>query len=132
MHVCRKPAFAAPLGVVAFATAPGAAGTRSIIVAIERARHGPGGPIARATATTLSPRACSIGMELMKDEAIFYPGKQHAALLIPGLVGTPRDMRFIARALVNEGYTVSVPTLSGYTMGSRATHWKAWVAALRE
>jgi carboxylesterase len=68
----------------------------------------------------------------MADETIFYQGKQHAVLLIPGLVGTPREMRFIARALVNEGYTVSVPVIPGYTMGSRATNWKAWVAALRE
>lgn len=66
------------------------------------------------------------------DEAIFYPGRQHAVLLIPGLVGTPREMRFIARALVNEGYTVSVPAVPGYAMGSRATHWEAWVDTLRE
>jgi carboxylesterase len=68
----------------------------------------------------------------MTDQAIFYPGKQHAALLIPGLVGTPREMRFVARALVNEGYTVSVPAIDGYAMGSRATQWTAWLAQLRE
>lgn len=65
------------------------------------------------------------------DDAIFYPGKQHAALLIPGLVGTPREMRYIARALVGEGYTVSVPAVPGYTMGSQATHWEAWVDDLQ-
>jgi carboxylesterase len=67
----------------------------------------------------------------LMDEAIFYQGKQHAVLLIPGLVGTPREMRFIARALVNEGYTVSVPAVPGYAMGSRATDWEAWVEILR-
>jgi carboxylesterase len=65
------------------------------------------------------------------DESIYYPGKHHAALLVPGLVGTPREMRYIARALVNEGFTVSVPALPGYAMGSQASGWESWVDALQ-
>lgn len=68
----------------------------------------------------------------MFQDAIFYQGGSHAVLLLPGLNSTPLEMRPVAKALHRDGYTVSVPHIEGYGLGSPCTDWRSWVAAARE
>ncbi|VVE80887.1 alpha/beta hydrolase [Pandoraea sputorum] len=67
----------------------------------------------------------------MFQEDIFYKGGAHAVLLLPGLSSTPLEMRPVAKALHRDGYTVSVPHIEGYGLGSPCTHWREWIAAAR-
>lgn len=50
-------------------------------------------------------------------------------LLLHGLSSSPQELQFIARGLQLEGYTVSVPTLKGYSVGS---HGKGGTAGAGE
>ena len=67
----------------------------------------------------------------MFQEDIFYKGGEHAVLLLPGLSSTPLEMRPVAKALQRDGYTVSVPHIAGYGLGSPCTDWRAWIEAAR-
>lgn len=65
------------------------------------------------------------------ESSFKYLGRQHAVLLVHGLDSTPRELRYIAKALVNEDYSVSVPVIPGYTMGTEPRSWRDWLDALR-
>jgi carboxylesterase len=65
------------------------------------------------------------------ESSFKHLGKQHAVLLVHGLDSTPREMRYVAKALVNEDYSVSVPVIPGYTMGTEPRSWSDWLDALR-
>ncbi|MBN4667528.1 alpha/beta fold hydrolase [Pandoraea nosoerga] len=67
----------------------------------------------------------------MFQESIFYKGGSHAVLLLPGLSSTPLEMRPVAKALHRDGYTVCVPHIEGYGLGTPCTNWRAWIAAAR-
>jgi carboxylesterase len=67
----------------------------------------------------------------MFQDDIFYKGGEHAVLLLPGLSSTPLEMRPVAKALHRDGYTVSVPHIEGYGLGTPCTHWRSWIAAAR-
>lgn len=67
----------------------------------------------------------------MFQDDIFYKGGEHAVLLLPGLSSTPLEMRPVAKALHRDGYTVSVPHIEGYGLGTPCTDWRSWIAATR-
>ena len=52
---------------------------------------------------------------------------ENAVLLLHGLAGTPLEMRYLARRLHNDGFSVAVPHLSGYGHGGTATGWREWL-----
>jgi carboxylesterase len=53
-------------------------------------------------------------------------GGEDAVLLLHGLAGSPLEMRYVARMLNNDGFSVAVPHISGYGYGGTATDWRDW------
>ncbi|MGI4814311.1 MAG: alpha/beta hydrolase [Janthinobacterium lividum] len=62
-------------------------------------------------------------------KTIFVEGGEHAVLLLHGLSSSPLEMRFLARYLGLEGYTVCAPVLDGYSAGTPERSVENWVAA---
>src|ERR1700756_4758578 len=50
--------------------------------------------------------------------ALFFPGDDHAVLMLHGLSSSPLELRFLARYLNAEGFTTCAPVLPGYSAGS--------------
>jgi carboxylesterase len=51
---------------------------------------------------------------------------EDAVLLLHGLAGSPREMRYLAKLLHRWGYSVAVPHIPGYGHGGKATDWRNW------
>jgi len=65
--------------------------------------------------------------------SIFYPGSDHAVLMLHGLSSSPLEMRHLARYLNSEGLTACAPNLHGYSAGTSELRMEAWLeAAVRE
>jgi carboxylesterase len=62
------------------------------------------------------------------DGGIHLPGGPHAALLFHGLASSPLEVRFIGRLLQRAGFSVIMPTIAGYSMGTTGPSWKSWLA----
>jgi carboxylesterase len=65
-------------------------------------------------------------------QSVLSGRRDAAVLLLHGLTGTPRDMRFLKDALVADGYIVSAPLLPG--RGTRPSDmyglcWEDWMSA---
>jgi carboxylesterase len=66
----------------------------------------------------------------MKSGAIAYSGGgPHAILLLHGLASTPLELRFLAKALHQEGFSVFAPLLDGYSAGTAPADASRWIAA---
>lgn len=63
------------------------------------------------------------------NAGLFLPGGPHAALLLHGLAGSPLEVRLMGKLLQRAGFSVSIPTIAGYSAGSAGTSWREWVAA---
>ena len=61
--------------------------------------------------------------------SLFYPGSDHAVLMLHGLSSSPLEMRHLARYLNNEGFTTSAPILDGYSAGTPEQRMEAWLAS---
>ncbi len=59
--------------------------------------------------------------------AVHLAGGPHACLLLHGLAGSPLEVRFVGKLLQRAGFSVHIPQLPGYTMGSACTSWQQWV-----
>lgn len=59
---------------------------------------------------------------------LLLAGGPHAALVFHGLCGSPLEVRFVARLMHRAGFTVSVPCIDGYSMGTNLRPWQDWVA----
>jgi carboxylesterase len=69
----------------------------------------------------------------MRPTGIFSEGDGHAVLLLHGLSSSPIELRYLARYLQNEGFTVCAPLIEGYSAGSKEKTMEQWVeAAARE
>jgi carboxylesterase len=68
-------------------------------------------------------------MDQTQSAAIFNRGGDHAVLLLHGLSSSPLEMRYLARFLHAEGFTVSVPVLDGYSAGTAEAAMEQWVDA---
>ncbi|WP_218574847.1 carboxylesterase [Reyranella sp. CPCC 100927] len=68
-------------------------------------------------------------------EGIYLRGGPDAVLLIHGLTGTPTEMRFVARRLNADGFTVWVPRLRGHCRSEAElvrTGWRDWYDGVEE
>ena len=59
-------------------------------------------------------------------------GGVHAALLLHGLASSPLEVRFVGKLLQRAGFSVFIPTLAGYSMGSPGTGWPDWLTQAEE
>ncbi|WP_213307016.1 alpha/beta hydrolase [Paraburkholderia sacchari] len=68
-----------------------------------------------------------------QPEGIFSEGDGHAVLLLHGLSSSPIELRYLARYLQSEGFTVRAPLIEGFSAGSREQAMEHWVeGAVRE
>src|SRR3954464_11012714 len=58
---------------------------------------------------------------------IELPGGEHAALIFHGLAGSPLEVRFVGKLLQRAGFSVFIPVIPGYSMGSSVTEWWDWL-----
>jgi carboxylesterase len=69
------------------------------------------------------------------DRSFFLKGSgSRGVLLIHGLAGAPGEMRFLAKRLHAQGFTVHVPQIAGHGAGVREllrTGWRDWLASMR-
>ncbi|MDR5757798.1 alpha/beta fold hydrolase [Caballeronia sp. LZ035] len=70
----------------------------------------------------------------MRASPIFpVPRGDHAVLLLHGLSSTPAELRYLSRALAEEGILTHAPTLDGYSAGTGHAPMEQWIdAALAE
>jgi len=67
--------------------------------------------------------------------AFTWRAGRSGVLLVHGLTGTPSEMRFVARGLHNEGFTVSAVQLAGHCGDEAdlvATGWRDWYASVEK
>ena len=63
----------------------------------------------------------------------FCEGDGHAVLMLHGLSSSPLELRYLARYLQGEGFTVCAPIIEGYSAGSGVLPMEQWVEnAVRE
>ncbi len=58
---------------------------------------------------------------------LFIEGGDHAVLLLHGLSSSPLEMRFLARYLNGEGFTICSPVLDGYSAGTTEQPMEQWI-----
>lgn len=64
---------------------------------------------------------------------IFSEGDGHAVLLLHGLSSSPLELRYLARYLHDEGFTVCAPVIDGYSAGFDELPMESWIeGAVRE
>lgn len=51
---------------------------------------------------------------------------EDAVLLLHGLASSPLEMRYVAKMLHRDGFSVAVPHIPGYGYGGKATDWRQW------
>jgi carboxylesterase len=56
---------------------------------------------------------------------------EDAVLLLHGLAASPLELRYVARALHRDGFSVHVPHIPGYGYGATATDSRAWHTSAR-
>jgi carboxylesterase len=61
---------------------------------------------------------------------IHLPGREHGVLLIHGLLSSPLELRFVGRVLNRAGFTVHVPQIPGYSVGTSITDRHDWIEAV--
>ena len=68
------------------------------------------------------------GAKLREMQDINLIAGEHAVLLLHGLAGSPLEMRYVARMLHKDGFSVVVPHIAGYGYGygGAATDWREW------
>lgn len=67
--------------------------------------------------------------------SLYVPGGRSGVLLVHSLGGSPLELKFVATALGQAGYTVYCPLLPGLAGGtdvSGLSSWRDWYAALEE
>lgn len=69
------------------------------------------------------------------DESALHVGGPVGLLLIPGLGGTPAELRYVTQALVRSGHTVLCPLLAGHGGTAEelsASTWQDWYRSAEE
>jgi len=67
----------------------------------------------------------------MQDRSFTLRGGRTGFLLVHGLAGTPVELKFVAKGLAREGFTVQCCQLAGHCGSAddlEATHWPDWFA----
>jgi carboxylesterase len=68
-------------------------------------------------------------------EPFFFPAGETGCLLVHGLTGTPKEMRWMGEFLFEQGITVLGIRLSGHATTSASlerTRWQDWLASLED
>ena len=65
----------------------------------------------------------------MNVTTIELPGGPHAAVLLHGLASLPLELRFMGKVLQRAGFSVLIPTVPGYSMGSVEPKWTHWLSS---
>jgi carboxylesterase len=69
---------------------------------------------------------------LSAKDPIVLPGGPHAVLIVHGLAGSPLEVRYVGKLLHRAGFSVHVPNIEGYSMGSEGAAWQRWLGRLDE
>jgi carboxylesterase len=56
------------------------------------------------------------------------PGNDHVVLILHGLSSSPAELRFLSRALVEEGFATHTPELRGYSAGTGHVPMEQWIS----
>ncbi|WP_230412922.1 alpha/beta hydrolase [Paraburkholderia antibiotica] len=68
-----------------------------------------------------------------QSASFFSEGDGHAVLMLHGLSSSPLELRYLARYLQSEGFTVYAPVIEGYSAASAELPMERWVeGAVRE
>ncbi|MBN3808942.1 alpha/beta fold hydrolase [Paraburkholderia sp. Ac-20347] len=82
---------------------------------------------------TIEPATAAVKAPAMQATRFFHEGDSHAVLLLHGLSSSPLELRYLARYLQNEGFTVCAPVIEGYSAGSPMQTMERWLeGAVRE
>jgi carboxylesterase len=68
-------------------------------------------------------------------EPFFFPGNKTGCLLVHGLTGSPKEMRWMGEYLHRQGYTVLGIRLAGHATqinDLRRIHWQDWLASVED
>lgn len=68
-------------------------------------------------------------------EPFLFPGSRTGCLLVHGLTGTPREMRWMGEDLASRGYSVLAPRLAGHATcpdDLPRTCWRDWLAVVED
>lgn len=66
----------------------------------------------------------------MKNEKmILLQGGSHAVILFHGLSSTPLEFKHLAKTIHKAGFTVCVPVLEGYSIGTKEMPMESWIDA---
>ena len=83
--------------------------------------------------TTLEVEAVAPLAKAKEAERFFCEGDSHAVLMLHGLSSSPLELRYLARHLQSEGFTVCSPMIDGYSAGTGSLPMEEWIkAATRE
>jgi carboxylesterase len=90
-------------------------------------------PVAEMKRDSLADASTGPAAAAWRCGTIHLPGDEHAVLLLHGLSSSPLESRYLARFLNEKGFTVRVPMMTGYSVGSPVSKMEHWIeAALRE
>src|SRR6185369_2653644 len=64
--------------------------------------------------------------------SIELPAGRHGCLLLHRLAGSPLEVRFVGKLLQRAGFSVHIPRIEGYSMGSAGGSWEEWADAAGE
>src|SRR5206468_3671042 len=70
---------------------------------------------------------------VLTDRGFTLAGGNKGVLLIHGLTGAPAEVRFLAKRLNRQGFTVHAPNLVGHASEDEllSTPWRDWYAGVR-
>jgi|WetSurSiteA1Bulk_404760.scaffolds.fasta_scaffold00368_6 carboxylesterase len=68
-------------------------------------------------------------------EPFFFPGNNTGCLLVHGITGSPKEMRWMGEYLANEGYSILGIRLAGHATQPEdmmRMHWQDWLASVED
>lgn len=68
-------------------------------------------------------------------EPFFFPGGRTGCLMVHGLTGSPKEMRWMGEYMHRQGHTVLGVRLAGHATqinDLRRTHWEDWLASVED
>lgn len=84
-------------------------------------------------ATLVATEPVGTEAPVVQSARILEQGDGHAVLLLHGLSSSPLELRYLARYLHREGFTVCAPVLEGYSAGACELPMERWLeGAVRE
>ncbi len=76
---------------------------------------------------TLEMELAATDAPAVQSTRFFCEGDGHAVLMLHGLSSSPIELRYLARYLQGEGFTVCAPVIDGYSAGTGQLPMEQWV-----